>query len=118
MYKELFSSRQISYIIATKQKKGNKDTRFYQLSLQNKLVLFLFVYRYTKEKLCESCLFDNTLKTATHFCKSCKDPEPLCKSCAQQHTRQKATRGHEICNDLQEFHFFQRNSKEEYVCIN
>lgn len=37
----------------------------------------------------------------------CKDPEPLCESCDQQHTRQKATRGHEICNDLQEFPFVQ-----------
>ena len=40
---------------------------------------------------------------ATHFCKTCDEPEPMCENCAQVHTRQKATRGHEINDDLKQF---------------
>ena len=40
---------------------------------------------------------------ATHFCKTCDEPEPMCANCAQLHTRQKATKGHEINDDLRQF---------------
>lgn len=51
---------------------------------------------------CDPCLNDGTKVTATHFCKTCEDPEPLCETCAKQHTRQRAFRDHELSRNIRE----------------
>lgn len=56
-----------------------------------------------RETLCIPCLDDSLDVKATHFCKTCEDPEPLCESCAKQHTRQKMAKNHEICSDIAKF---------------
>lgn len=52
---------------------------------------------------CGPCLHDNEKVRATHFCKTCADPEPFCKTCAKQHTRQKTFKDHTICENIREF---------------
>lgn len=46
---------------------------------------------------------DNLQVKATHFCKTCEDPEALCGACAKQHTRQKLFREHQLCGEIQDF---------------
>lgn len=46
---------------------------------------------------------EDTHIKATHFCKTCEDPEPFCESCAKQHTRQKICKDHEICGDMNDY---------------
>ncbi|XP_078322456.1 uncharacterized protein LOC111105028 isoform X2 [Crassostrea virginica] len=65
-----------------------------------------------KPIFCEPCLCGNIQKEATHFCKTCDEPEPMCENCAQIHTRQKATRGHEINDDLKQFAECQAKSEK------
>lgn len=62
-----------------------------------------------KNILCSPCSNDNVDVKATHFCKTCKDPEPLCESCAKQHTRQKLARNHDVCADITDFSTLQPN---------
>lgn len=62
---------------------------------------------------CDPCFIENIHVKATHFCKTCDDPEPLCDECAKQHTRQKICRDHEMCKNLLEFLRFR--SKNWYV---
>lgn len=53
--------------------------------------------------ICFPCSNDSIEVQATHFCKSCEDPEPLCEICAKQHTRHRMAKGHEICAEITEF---------------
>lgn len=69
--------------------------------------------QHEKEVECDPCFIENIHVKATHFCKTCVDPEPLCDECAKQHTRQKTCRDHELCKDVEEFLKFQ--SKNWYV---
>lgn len=50
--------------------------------------------------VCNPCFGDNVETKATHFCKTCKDPEPFCETCAKQHTRQKMFKKHTLSTDL------------------
>lgn len=51
----------------------------------------------------DPCSYGNIIVRATHFCKTCEDPEPLCESCAAQHGRHKISRHHKICENIGEF---------------
>lgn len=55
------------------------------------------------ELVCNPCFNENITVAATHFCKTCQDPEPFCDMCAKQHTRQKIFREHELCKDMRDF---------------
>lgn len=83
--------------------------------------------QHEKEVECDPCFIENIHVKATHFCKTCVDPEPLCEECAKQHTRQKTCRNHELCKDVEEFVKFQSKNcvdshKEVYIecdpCLN
>lgn len=52
---------------------------------------------------CNPCFFENIQVKATHFCRTCEDPEPLCKTCAREHVRHKISRNHEISDNIREF---------------
>lgn len=65
------------------------------------------------EFFCDSCVFENIKSKATHFCKTCEDPEPLCNKCAQQHLRHNLCRNHEICDDIEELHDIKVAVKEK-----
>lgn len=67
-----------------------------------------------KDLLCTPCADDDLEVKATHFCKTCEDPEPLCESCAKQHSRQKIAKNHEISADMATFHTPQQVSR--YTC--
>lgn len=69
--------------------------------------------QHDREVECDPCFIENIHVKATHFCKTCDDPEPLCDECAKQHTRQKICRDHEMCKNLLEFLRFR--SKNWYV---
>lgn len=56
-----------------------------------------------EDMFCDPCLYADIKIKATHYCKTCDDPEPLCNDCARQHTRQKLSRHHEICDNIGEF---------------
>lgn len=55
------------------------------------------------KRLCEPCSSENLQVQATHFCKTCEDPELLCDTCAKHHAKQKAYKHHEFSNDIGEF---------------
>lgn len=58
----------------------------------------------TRNKIaCIPCSYDKLDVKATHFCKTCEDPEPLCESCAKQHIRQKVAYNHKICEGMTDF---------------
>lgn len=59
---------------------------------------------------CNPCSYDKKKAKATHFCKTCKEPEPFCENCAKQHIRQKHYREHEICEDMEMFHKHEQNT--------
>lgn len=59
--------------------------------------------------LCIPCSNDSKEVQATHFCKTCEDPEPLCEMCANQHNRHKVSKDHEICPDIEEYPDPQQN---------
>lgn len=63
--------------------------------------------------LCDPCSNEDIHVPATHFCKTCDDPEPLCESCAKHHIRQKICRNHQICENIQEF--MQKDQKFWYL---
>lgn len=56
-----------------------------------------------KSMLCEPCITENQLIQATHFCRTCNDPELLCESCAKHHTKQKPFKGHQLSKDIGDF---------------
>lgn len=62
-----------------------------------------------KQIVCEPCSTEDTQVPATHFCKTCDDPEPLCETCAKHHTKQKQSRNHEICRDMREYRINEQN---------
>lgn len=70
--------------------------------------------QHEREVECDPCFIENIHVKATHFCKTCDDPEPLCDECAKQHTRQKICRDHEMCKNLLEFLRFR--SKNWFIC--
>lgn len=64
---------------------------------------FFFLFSNEKEQklVCNIChIFEKTQVTATHFCKTCQDPEPWCEHCAKQHTRQKLSQDHILSTDI------------------
>nr|XP_022290966.1 uncharacterized protein LOC111102491 isoform X2 [Crassostrea virginica] len=69
--------------------------------------------RHKKQIFCDPCLCGDKQIKATHFCKTCEDPEPLCEVCAQQHTRQKASRHHEISNELSQLSSLEETSNKK-----
>lgn len=73
-------------------------------------LLFRMFDQHKRERECGPCSFENIHFKATHFCKTCDDPEPLCETCAKQHTRQKICRDHEICKDIRAFPKFRSNN--------
>lgn len=70
-------------------------------------VYFSFIcfskYQEAKKLKCEPCYTEDILVLATHFCKTCDDPEPLCETCAKHHTKQRLYRNHQISEDIREF---------------
>lgn len=76
--------------------------------------LKLIIFRDTdteKQIACEPCSTEDTQVPATHFCKTCDDPEPLCETCAKHHTKQKQSRNHEICRDMREYRINEQNER-------
>lgn len=72
--------------------------------------------------VCHPCSNDDNDVDATHFCKTCDDPEPLCEMCAKEHTRHKMAKDHEICTNMAEFPTAQLNIRyfeflQYIVCI-
>lgn len=59
--------------------------------------------KHGKKMICVPCSNDSEEVEATHFCKTCEDPEPLCEMCAKDHTRYKMTKNHKICAEMTEF---------------
>lgn len=75
-----------------------------------------FFFSLDKSKVfCEICITDNELVEATHFCKTCDDPDPLCGTCAKIHLRHKLIKNHEICADIE--HFPYKEKKEWYLIL-
>lgn len=53
-----------------------------------------------KRSLCEPCFSENQHVQATHFCKTCDEPELLCDTCAKHHTKQKPFKDHKLSKDI------------------
>eukprot|EP00105_Crassostrea_gigas_P040346 XP_019924494.1 PREDICTED: major surface trophozoite antigen 11-like [Crassostrea gigas] len=74
----------------------------------------------SKRLLCEPCSTDNVQVEATHFCKTCNDPDPLCETCAKHHLKQKVSKDHKICADMEEFRKMEQkacdNVSENLLC--
>lgn len=69
---------------------------------KKKSVTFFSLNQSTK-LLCELCSTDEEHVEATHFCKTCDDPDPLCGMCAKHHLKQKLSKNHEMCADIEQF---------------
>lgn len=69
------------------------------------------------EKYCGPCCDENKQITATHFCKTCEDPEPLCEACAKQHNRHKISKDHELSDKIEEYPQSKSNVWYVYTCI-
>lgn len=82
--------------------------------LTNSVLPFSQGAQVEKDILIIPCADDDLEVKATHFCKTCEDPEPLCESCAKQHTRQKIAKNHEISADMATFLTPQKVSR--YTC--
>lgn len=84
----------------------------FQKDLSKVSQIFLFFYFLSdKESIkvhCGPCSIDDEHVEATHFCKTCEDPEPLCGTCAKHHLKQKLSKNHEMCTDIDQF----RNEKK------
>lgn len=52
---------------------------------------------------CEPCFSVDLEIQATHFFKTCDDPESLCLTWANHHTKQMLTKNHELSDNMQEF---------------
>lgn len=59
--------------------------------------------KHGRKMICVPCSNDSEEVEATHFCKTCEDPEPLCEMCAKDHTRYKMTKNHKIYAEMTEF---------------
>lgn len=82
------------------------------ISEKNHLILHFFSHTNpAKQIVCEPCSTDDVNCPATHFCKTCDDPEPLCGTCAQHHKKQKQSRNHEICGDIREYQIKEQNER-------
>lgn len=68
-----------------------------------------FDFKYFSEKgrvereLCNPCFSENLQVQATHFCKTCDEPELLCELCAKHHTKQKLFKDHELSKVIGDF---------------
>lgn len=60
---------------------------------------------------CNPCFYGNIIVRATHFCRTCEDPEPLCENCSTQHVRHKISRHHQICENIKEFPYKDKNTE-------
>lgn len=65
--------------------------------------------------LCEFCAIDDEYVEATHFCKTCDDPDPWCGTCANHHLKHKLSKDHELCADIKQFP--NKEQKEWYLEI-
>lgn len=70
-----------------------------------------------KKVVCNPCSNDSKEVQATHFCKTCEDPEPLCEMCAKQHTRHKLSKDHKICADIEEYPDVRRNIRYIHISL-
>lgn len=75
------------------------------------LILIFSVEAYRDDKNCNPCFYGNIIVRATHFCRTCEDPEPLCENCSTQHVRHKISRHHQICEDIKEFPYKDKNTE-------
>lgn len=57
---------------------------------------------YPKDQHCNPCSYGDIIVRATHFCRTCENPEPLCENCSTQHVRQRKSRHHQICENIKE----------------
>uniref|UniRef100_A0A8W8JDE2 B box-type domain-containing protein n=1 Tax=Magallana gigas TaxID=29159 RepID=A0A8W8JDE2_MAGGI len=69
-----------------------------------------------KSMLCEPCFTENQLIQATHFCRTCYDPELLCEFCAKHHTKQKPFKDHKLSNDIGDFLKSEKKIDERKLC--
>lgn len=53
--------------------------------------------------ICGPCSSEELQVQATHFCKTCDDPEPLCEICAKHHTKQKLSKNHILSENMKDF---------------
>lgn len=67
--------------------------------------------------VCELCFNENKQITATHFCKTCNDPEPLCEACAKEHIRQKISKDHSLSDEIEDFHQSKANVWYIYIYV-
>lgn len=65
--------------------------------------------------LCTLCSTVDEHVEATHFCKTCEDPDLLCGTCAKHHQNQTLSKNHEMCADIKQFPNKER--KEWYLAI-
>lgn len=77
------------------------------LSKNHEICCFIKDFRKSRNKygnqiLCEICTTDEQV-LATHFCKTCEDPDPLCENCANRHLKEKLSKHHEICDNMKDF---------------
>lgn len=70
-----------------------------------------------KPNWCNPCFFENIQVKATHFCRTCEDPEPLCKTCAREHIRHKISRDHEISDNIREFPNQSQNNRYDFQLL-
>lgn len=70
-----------------------------------------------EETQCNPCFFENIQVKATHFCRTCEDPEPLCKTCAREHIRHKISRDHEISDNIREFPNQSQNNRYDFQLL-
>lgn len=75
---------------------------------------FISSYKESTKLLCDLCSIEDEYE-ATHFCKTCEDPDPLCETCAKRHLREKPFRSHEMCSDIEQFP--NKEKKEWYLVI-
>lgn len=84
--------------------------KFYQKYHQSFFEFFFSDKESTKVQ-CEPCSIDDEHVEATHFCKTCDDPEPLCGTCSKHHLKQKLSKNHEMCADIEQFPNEKKNER-------
>lgn len=65
--------------------------------------------------LCKRCSTVDEPVQATHFCKTCDNPDPWCVKCAKRHLKQKFSKSHEMCADIEQFP--NKEQEEWYLVI-
>lgn len=66
-------------------------------------IIFKYFSKEIEERnLCEPCLTEKLQVIATHFCKTCDEPELLCETCAKYHTKQKSFKDHEMFKGIED----------------